>query len=91
MSTQVSLPGALKEHSQIRAGCALQMRLKTDYHPIKENRYMPNPIQAVIFDQDGLMFDTESLAATSWFEVGPKYGIHVDGKFLLGIRWGCKP
>ena len=28
---------------------------------------MPNPIQAVIFDQDGLMFDTESLAATSWF------------------------
>ena len=38
---------------------------------------MPNPIQAVIFDQDGLMFDTESLAATSWFEVGPKYGIHV--------------
>ena len=29
---------------------------------------MPNPIQAVIFDQDGLMFDTESLAATSWFD-----------------------
>ena len=51
---------------------------------------MPNPIQAVIFDQDGLMFDTESLAATSWFEVGPKYGIHVDGNFLRGIR-GCKP
>ena len=40
---------------------------------------MPKPIQAVIFDQDGLMFDTESLAAASWFEIGPKYGIHVDG------------
>ena len=38
---------------------------------------MPKPIQAVIFDQDGLMFDTESLAAASWFEIGPKYGIHV--------------
>ena len=51
---------------------------------------MPKPIQAVIFDQDGLMFDTESLAAASWFEIGPKYGIHVDGNFLRGIR-GCKP
>ena len=30
---------------------------------------MPKPIQAVIFDQDGLMFDTESLAAASWFEM----------------------
>ena len=51
---------------------------------------MPKQIQAVIFDQDGLMFDTESLAATSWFEVGPKYGIHVDSNFLRDIR-GCKP
>lgn len=51
---------------------------------------MPNKIQAVIFDQDGLMFDTESLAATSWFKVGPRYGIHADSEFLRGIR-GCKP
>ena len=34
MSTQAK-PGALKEHSQIRAGRALQMRLKTDYHLLR--------------------------------------------------------
>ena len=34
MTTQAK-PGALKEHSQIRAGRALQMRLKTDYHLLR--------------------------------------------------------
>lgn len=51
---------------------------------------MPHKIQAVIFDQDGLMFDTERLAAESWFQIGPGYGIHTDSEFLRGIR-GCKP
>lgn len=52
--------------------------------------HMPEKIQAVIFDQDGLMFDTETLAARAWFEVGPRYGIHADHEFLRGVR-GCKP
>ena len=36
---------------------------------------MGHVVQAVIFDQDGLMFDTESLVAQAWREIGPKYGI----------------
>lgn len=51
---------------------------------------MSDKIQAVIFDQDGLMFDTESLSAASWFLIGPKYGIHADKEFLRSLR-GCKP
>ena len=47
---------------------------------------MPKPIQAVIFDQDGLMFDTESLAATSWFEVGTEKIKKSDGDLSIALE-----
>lgn len=47
-------------------------------------------VKAVIFDQDGLMFDTEKLAADAWNIVGKKYGIQVDEEFLRDLR-GTKP
>ena len=39
---------------------------------------MAHRVKAVIFDQDGLMFDTERLSVKAWSEVGKRYGISVD-------------
>lgn len=47
-------------------------------------------VKAVIFDQDGLMFDTERLAAEAWYQVGARYGFRVDNEFLRDLR-GTKP
>ena len=38
---------------------------------------MAHRVKAVIFDQDGLMFDTERLSVKAWSEVGKRYGISV--------------
>ncbi len=35
-------------------------------------------IKMVIFDMDGLMFDTERLASTTWKEAGEKFGYDID-------------
>jgi len=35
-------------------------------------------IKMVIFDMDGLMFDTERLASTTWKEAGKKFGYDID-------------
>ena len=65
------------------------MRLKTDYHLLRRTDICQIQFKQSYSTRTKHAFDTD-LAATSWFEVGPKYGIHVDGNFLRGIR-GCKP
>lgn len=47
---------------------------------------MKNKIKAVIFDQDGLMFDTERLSAEAWELAGADMGIQVGEEFLKTIR-----
>ena len=43
-------------------------------------------IQAVLFDMDGLMFDTEVLYMKAWKKAGEKLGIPIDDRFLLPSR-----
>lgn len=43
-------------------------------------------IKAVIFDQDGLMFDTERISKEAWHVVGGQMGIQLDESFLSTIR-----
>lgn len=47
-------------------------------------------IKAVIFDQDGLMFDTERLSMEGWEKATSRYGIRLDKDFFMDLR-GCKP
>lgn len=51
---------------------------------------MAYKVKAVIFDQDGLMFDTEQLSVEAWRVVGGKYGISVGDDFFDMVR-GSKP
>ncbi len=39
-------------------------------------------VKAVVFDMDGLMFDTETLATECWLAVGKEWGAPVDEAFL---------
>lgn len=43
-------------------------------------------IQAVLFDMDGLMFDTETVYMKAWKKTGEKLGITVDERFLIPSR-----
>ncbi len=43
-------------------------------------------IKAVIFDQDGLMFDTERISVEAWHIEGEAWGIHLDEDFLCTVR-----
>ncbi len=43
-------------------------------------------IKAVIFDQDGLMFDTERIAGIAWHQAEKEWGIHLEESFLKTIR-----
>ena len=45
-------------------------------NPRKMNK--KNSISLIIFDMDGLMFDTEKLAIPSWKKAGEKYGINIE-------------
>ena len=51
---------------------------------------MAKKINAVIFDQDGLMFDTERLSLEGWEKAARRYGICLDKGFLRDLR-GRKP
>lgn len=51
---------------------------------------MAKKIKAVIFDQDGLMFDTERLSMEGWMRTAKRYGIQLDQGFFRDLR-GCKP
>ena len=43
-------------------------------------------IKAVIFDQDGLMFDTERISGIAWHQAEKEWGIHLEESFLKTIR-----
>lgn len=43
-------------------------------------------IQAVLFDMDGLMFDTERLAAEAWRQLGNELGFDLDSQKLAQLR-----
>lgn len=48
----------------------------------KENR----KVEAVLFDMDGLMFDTERMYMRAWKKVGEHLGIPIDDRFLIPSR-----
>ncbi len=43
-------------------------------------------IKAVIFDMDGLMFDTEALSSEAWKYVGEKFGYDITGDIIAKTR-----
>ena len=43
---------------------------------------MCHTVKAVIFDQDGLMFDSERLVAEGWAEIGKRRGYDINEEFL---------
>lgn len=43
-------------------------------------------IKGVIFDMDGLMFDTEKLLTCFWIKAAEKYGYEMKREHVLGIR-----
>ena len=43
-------------------------------------------IRAVLFDMDGLMFDTEVVYINAWKQTGKKLGIPIDERFLIPSR-----
>ena len=43
-------------------------------------------IKAVLFDMDGLMFDTERVAVRFWKQAGEELGLHLSEEFLLYSR-----
>lgn len=47
---------------------------------------MKRDIRAVIFDQDGVMFDTERMSAKAWNKAGEELGIVMEEEFLCTIR-----
>ena len=43
-------------------------------------------IEAVIFDMDGLMFDTERLYADCWIQAGREFGVEIGEEYLSKVR-----
>ena len=44
------------------------------------------PLGGVIFDMDGLMFDTERLSTACWKQVGEEFGVPISDQFLAQAR-----
>ena len=42
-------------------------------------------IHAVIFDMDGLMFDTEPLSLSSWKDAARQFGYELPDEFLRSL------
>lgn len=53
---------------------------------IAERKITERKIKAVIFDQDGLMFDTERVSAEAWGLAGDEFNFHLEESFLCTIR-----
>ena len=53
----------------------------SDRHKAADGR-----IEAVIFDMDGLMFDTERLYADCWIQAGREFGVEVGAEYLSKVR-----
>ena len=47
-------------------------------------------IKCVIFDCDGLMFDSEKISIEVWKRIGKKYGFNFDEEFFTGITGSGK-
>lgn len=47
---------------------------------------MKRDIRAVIFDQDGVMFDTERMSSEAWNKAGEELGIEIEEEFLCTVR-----
>lgn len=47
---------------------------------------MKRTIKAVIFDQDGVMFDTERMSAAAWEKAGRDFGVEIEESFLCTVR-----
>lgn len=47
---------------------------------------MNTTIKAVLFDQDGLMFDTERVSAAAWKRAGDEFGVEINENVLCHFR-----
>lgn len=47
--------------------------------------------KGAIFDQDGLMFDTEKLYTQSWYEAGERFGVFVPEEFTHAVSGSSGP
>lgn len=45
--------------------------------------------KGAIFDQDGLMFDTESIFSKAWVQAGEQLGVVVPAGFLTAVSGSC--
>jgi len=45
----------------------------------------PQPVEAVVFDMDGLLFDTESRLFGVMVEVAPRFGVEVDRDLFVSL------
>lgn len=52
---------------------------------------MAKAYQAVLFDMDGTLFDTERMSFEAWEEVERVYGVHVPGELILRFTGSAVP